>query len=94
MFTELPVETVLLILVYLPIPSIHDIKLISRHFHFLVTANEPTIYRSAAFYHDWIPSPTTKSDNLDALDIPKAILDDVRGDWRIFCEELSSVLSI
>ncbi|KAJ8076152.1 hypothetical protein PM082_022137 [Marasmius tenuissimus] len=88
MITELPAETVLSILSYLPIPAIHCLQLASKHFQLLITDNEPTIYRFAAFHHHFIPSITVKIDQLDALRMRREIFVGMNREWKSFCQRM------
>ncbi|KAL0061622.1 hypothetical protein AAF712_011539 [Marasmius tenuissimus] len=88
MFTDLPVETVLLILAYLSIPSIHSLELVSKRFHDLIIANESTIYRSAALVHNFIPFAKIEIDQLTTLDLPNDILEGMRREWKAFCQRM------
>ncbi|KAK1226769.1 hypothetical protein PQX77_010230, partial [Marasmius sp. AFHP31] len=88
MFTDLPVETVVSILVYLPIHSIHSLKLVSKQLYNLIIANESTIYRSAAAYHGYIPTARLKMEQLGTLDLPNSILEGTEGEWKVFCQRM------
>ncbi|KAK1219810.1 hypothetical protein PQX77_017474 [Marasmius sp. AFHP31] len=88
MITELPAETVLSILSYLSIPSIRCLQLVSKHFRLLITDNEPTIYRFAAFYHGFTPSTTIKIDQLNTLRMRREILVGMKRDWKSFCQRM------
>ncbi|KAK1219808.1 hypothetical protein PQX77_017472 [Marasmius sp. AFHP31] len=88
MFTELPVETVLLTVGYLSIPSIHSLELVTKRFHDLIVANKSTVYRSAALFHNFIPSAKIEIDQLGTLDLPNGILEGMKREWKAFCQRM------
>ncbi|KAJ8076109.1 hypothetical protein PM082_022094 [Marasmius tenuissimus] len=88
MLNDLPVETALSVLAYLPIPSIHALQLVSKAIDQLVKTNESTIYRFAAVVHDFIPSSNVELDQLQLFGVPVDVLRGMELSWREFCRRM------
>lgn len=55
MISDLAPELVLVILSYLPLPSLAKAHIVSKHWHEFLDAQESAIYRAAAILHKFIP---------------------------------------
>ncbi|KAK1215075.1 hypothetical protein PQX77_022322 [Marasmius sp. AFHP31] len=86
MFIKLPAGTVLSILSYFPIPSIHRLQLASKYFRNLITRNESIVYCFAAFQHGFIPFNAIKIDQLDTLPTGKKVLAEMKRAWKVLCQ--------
>ncbi|KAL0059339.1 hypothetical protein AAF712_013917 [Marasmius tenuissimus] len=85
MLTDLPVETALLILSHLVIPSIHALQLVSKGLNQLVKTNESTIYRFATVAHEFIPSANLEFDELRSAGVPAAVMLGIDESWKTIC---------
>ncbi|KAJ8077911.1 hypothetical protein PM082_002352 [Marasmius tenuissimus] len=88
MLTDLPVETALLILSHLVIPSIHALQLVSKGLNQLVKTNESTIYRFAAVAHEFIPSANLEFDELRSAGVPAAVMLGIDESWKTICRRM------
>jgi hypothetical protein len=80
----LPVELVLKILSYLPIPSLSSFQLISRRHRDIVCTNEAYLYHNAALQHRFILSGATTLEDVRAS-IPRRLQGHING-WGSYCE--------
>ncbi|KAG9047633.1 hypothetical protein FS837_001826 [Tulasnella sp. UAMH 9824] len=88
---ELPVETLLQIIGYLPIQSICVLEYVSQTFHELIKVNLNAIYERGAILHRFAPQNTAQCGSQDALKCamanlgPKNWLHGI-DDWKQFCK--------
>ena len=81
---ELPVDIILYILQFLPIHSLHELCLTSKHWNELIQANESFLYHSAAVLHGYTPSTTrlvTDLPNLFSMHALSGV-----NSWQSFCK--------
>jgi hypothetical protein len=85
----LPVELILKILSYLPIPSLSYFQRISRRYRDIVCANESYLYHNAALQHRFILSGETTLADAKAS-TPRRLQGHING-WSSYCEFCSAL---
>jgi hypothetical protein len=81
---ELPVELILKILSYLPIPSLSSFQLTSRRYHTVVCTNESYLYHNAALQHRFIQSEEATLAGVKPS-IPRRLQGHING-WKSYCQ--------
>ncbi|KAF4623168.1 hypothetical protein D9613_001312 [Agrocybe pediades] len=91
--TELPAEIVILILSYLPIPSISSLRILSKEWLYFIDGNAQnrnTIYRNAAWIEGYIPDRTSMLDEIGPKEDGTGLFSErtMHGveDWKDFCK--------
>lgn len=88
---DLPVETLLRIIAYLPLTQIHAVQCTCKYLDHVVRVNESSVYRMAAEEHGFVPkglNPTT----LQALRNRRQLRFDwikVDDSWKDYCQSQS-----
>ncbi|KAH9017136.1 hypothetical protein EDB83DRAFT_192914 [Lactarius deliciosus] len=83
MLYGLPAEVMLNVLSYLPIPSLLSLPVLSRQWLDFFTANQSTIFRSAALLHEYIQPKTSLLE--DALSVNTGRPWAGSKSWKDFC---------
>ncbi|KAH9026254.1 hypothetical protein EDB83DRAFT_2425514, partial [Lactarius deliciosus] len=86
MLYGLPAEVMLNVLSYLPIPSLLSLPVLSRQWLDFFTANQSTIFRSAALLHEYIQPKTSLLE--DALSVNTGRPWAGSKSWKDFCKSM------
>jgi hypothetical protein len=86
MLHVLPAEVTLIVLSYLPIPSLLSLAVLSRQWVHFFAAQQSEIFRRAAIYHEYIPPGTMSLEGALSMKTGKPWAGS--ASWKDFCESL------